>query len=135
MILENIDDDALRDLAIQILVELQKRECERLENGVKDGFLISFTQDTRHGVIVRREDGKPADRDGWLYLPFLREVSSLFQPPRTAEGAACYRELFRQGEILLITRPAAEERRIRINGWEQEIKVDGASIGGKINIF
>lgn len=59
--------------------------------------VVEFVQ-TKDTLVYK--DGRPADRDCWLYLPFMCKYSKRFQPP-SKNGGYVYRRLLAEVEGVL----------------------------------
>lgn len=74
--MEIMSTSELMDTAFEVLTELQRRYNTKTPN-------IVFRQSKR---AVVKKDGIPADRKGWLYLPFFAKLSKVFQPKEDEVG-------------------------------------------------
>ena len=70
----------------------------------RKGFNVEFVQDMcGDNTTLIFKNGIPADRDCWLYLPYLRNVSLMFQPPVASTGTGkVYRDLLPPGSVVSI---------------------------------
>lgn len=89
--LDVLSDDELEVLAADALAELQARAAKKNRHNV----VFTQTRDT----LVCLENGAPADRAGWFYLPFLSGLSRAFQPKKL-NGRQVYEECFPENTIL-----------------------------------
>jgi len=86
------------------------------------------------GTLVM-ENGIPADRKGWLYLPFLSGVSGFFQPKIEADGAT-YCKLCNPGTKLLLSGVHKSTLvEVTEKNTEQTVEIDGAFIAGQVRII
>jgi len=116
--------DELLEMALQCLSELQARAQRAPAN-------VVFKQ-TRDTLVY--ENGIPADRKGWLYLPCLESVSHLFQPIFEGSGKV-YRKLLRPGTKLQFSGLKGERVEISDGGPERTVEVNGAFVSGSIKIL
>ncbi len=82
----------LMELCIGALAELQERQ-EREKNGVE----LEYTQSK--DCMFFTDQGVPADRPGWLYVPALSKVSLDFQP-REIGGRKKYTAFLEEGSVV-----------------------------------
>ena len=116
--------DELLEMAFQCLSELQARTQRAPAN-------VVFKQ-TRDTLVY--ENGIPADRKGWLYLPFLETVSHLFQPVFEGNGKI-YRKLLLPGTTLQFSGLKGKQVVISDKGTEHSVEVDGAFVSGPIKVL
>lgn len=99
--LKEMSNSDLVQIAFDVLTELQRRF-------LSSPFNVIFRQSP--DVLVVKENGVPADRGSWLYLPFLEQVSRFFQPEEDGHGKI-YRQFVPKGSRLkLLSR--AEKKNI-----------------------
>ncbi len=116
--------DELLEMAFQCLSELQARTQRAPAN-------VVFKQ-TRDTLVY--ENGIPADRKGWLYLPCLESVSHLFQPIFEGSGKI-YRKLLLPGTTLQFSGLKGKQVVISDKGPEHSVEVDGAFVSGPIKVL
>jgi len=116
--------DELLEMAFQCLSELQARTQREQAN-------VVFKQ-TRDTLVY--ENGIPADRKGWLYLPFLETVSHLFQPVFEGNGKI-YRKLLLPGTTLQFSGLKGKQVVISDKGPEHSVEVNGAFVSGSIKVL
>jgi hypothetical protein len=86
----------------------------------RQGKDLLIYKDTTNGSI-------PADRDGWVYLPFLTKYSMEFQPPQEGD-AKVYVNTFQYGDVLKIINNKGEVvKKVKIDkdNVTSEIQIDG----------
>ncbi|MBE0427936.1 MAG: hypothetical protein IBX72_14985 [Nitrospirae bacterium] len=107
-------------LLLKIALKKWYREisrCPLIEYRQGKAFLVY--KDTLNGSI-------PADRDGWVYLPFLAKYSIEFQPAQE-EDTKVYVDAFRHGDILRIVNNKGEViKKVKVEKDNiSEIQIDG----------
>lgn len=111
----------LLEMATRCLLELQ----DRAENGPAN---IVFKQ--TKGTLLY-QDGIPADRKCWLYLPCLEGVSHLFQPCEDINGKT-YRKLLLPGTTLQFSGLKGKRVVIIEGDGGQIIEVNGSFVSGSV---
>ena len=86
------------------------------------------------GTLVM-ENGIPADREGWLYLPFLQEVSSFFQPQLETDGTTYCKFCSPGTKLLLSGVHKSMLVEVTEKNTEQVVEIDGAFIAGQVRII
>jgi len=125
MTLDGKTTDELLEIAFRCLSELQKRS-----NATSANVVFKQTKDT----LVYDDQRIPADRKGWLYLPFLEKWSLRFQPVLQSNGKV-YRKFFSPGTTLEIS-GGEGKRSVEISsmGPHQTVEIGGAFITGPLKI-
>ncbi len=115
--------DELMQISVNVLTELQKRFMHGFTN-------VVFRQSKKALVL---KGGIPADRKGWLYLPFLEKISGFFQPEEDGNGKI-YHQLLPPGTNLEIVSHAGvkESFVVTSDNSECDIEIDNAFIKGPI---
>ncbi len=124
MDLSSKSTDELMKTAFECLMELKKRTEKEPAN-------VTFMQTKE--VIVRKK-GIPADRKGWLYLPFISHLSGHFQPIMEA-GGKIYRSFFQQGEILEIGGGNVSKQVVVKKGSSKIVEIGDSYIRGPVEIL
>lgn len=111
----------LLKIITECLLELQARAQSGPAN-------VVFKQ-TRDTLVY--QDGIPADRKCWLYLPCLENVSNLFQPEEDSNGKI-YRKLLLPGTTLQFSSIKGKRVEVTEGVEERTVEVAGAFVSGSI---
>ncbi len=121
--------DELVDIAFSCLSELQKRSTA--VSAASANVVFKQAKD----ALVYDEQQIPADRKGWLYLPFLEKWSLKFQPIFQTDGKI-YRKFFSPGTKLELSgKEGKKSVEILHKGPLQTVKIGGAFVTGPLKII
>ena len=108
----------LMELCIGALAELQERQ-EREKNGVE----LEYTQSK--DCMFFTDQGVPADRPGWLYVPALSKVSLDFQP-REIGGKKRYTAFLKECSVVEVRFGDGKNIFLRMESGERNVLRDSS---------
>ena len=75
--------------------------CSKLQEKIdeRETPTVEFIQKNREKTLVYWNE-VPADRDGWLYLPFMVNYSKRFQPP-CKDGGYLFKKKIQNGKLIV----------------------------------
>lgn len=115
----------LLNIVVFLALNLLKLTSWMYAVAVKPEVYVEYVQ-SRNVLVMK--DGRPADRDAWLYLPFLRKHSFSFQPPQTPEGRL-YRDFLQKGETLEIVSQGRVLKRYTVSSeGYKEVSEEGKTV-------